>query len=261
MRNRRIAVVLSLLLGIGVASHVVPDSVEGSTFAAAAADPAPAYRLMPSRPERGHAWIQGTVVDRAGRLLDGVNVEAYAVGDLRGDPVASWETYEDPQDGPEHGWFRLYGLTPGSYKVKFSSLPGTPKRARYRSIWSWPVTVDNREIVELGRTAVTLVRLVPATLTAKIVDATLKPSQAPQLRLALSAVEVRPVIGSVRVTVDRRKARAATFRPGDRGRVVVTLPRQSLGWHTVSFAFAGNDAVAPTSKPVSVRFKVTRSGR
>src|SRR5690242_10410638 len=193
---RPLVAALSLLLGIGVVSHAVPDSVDPSTLAVAA-DRDPSYRLMPTRPERGHAWIEGTVVNRAGRLLDGVDVEAYAVDDLRGEPVASWQTYEDPEDGPEHGWFRLYGLTPGTYKVRISSAPGTPKKARYRTVWTRAVTVGNRDVERLGSTAVTSVTKAAARLTAALADATLRPSQAPQVRLGLTAADVRPVLGAV----------------------------------------------------------------
>ncbi|KQW47042.1 hypothetical protein ASC77_17820 [Nocardioides sp. Root1257] len=257
---RPLVAALSLLLGLGVASHAIPDSVDASALAVAA-DESTSSRLMPTRPERGRAWIEGTVVDRAGRLLDGIDVEAYDVDDLHGDPVASWQTYEDPEDGPEHGWFRLYGLTPGTYKVKISSAPGTPKKARYRTIWTRSVTVGNRDVQQLGSTAVTSVIKAAPRLTAALADATLKPAQAPQVRLGLTAAGVRPVLGSVRVVVDHRPGRAATFRATDRGRVTVALPRQSLGWHTATFAFAGNDAVAPSTKPIVVRFKVTRTGR
>ncbi|MFC6345145.1 carboxypeptidase-like regulatory domain-containing protein, partial [Nocardioides hankookensis] len=195
MPRRSVVAALSVLLGIGVASHAVPDSVDASTLAVAA-DQGSSYRLMPTRPERGHAWIEGTVVNRAGRFLDGIDVEAYDVDDLRGDPVASWQTYEDPEGGPEHGWFRLYGLTPGTYELRFSSAPGTPRKVRYRSVWSRPVTVGNREIEQLGSTAVTLVTKVPARLTASLTDATVRPSQAPLVRVGLTAAEVRPVLGS-----------------------------------------------------------------
>ncbi|WP_028643469.1 carboxypeptidase-like regulatory domain-containing protein [Nocardioides sp. URHA0020] len=266
MPHRRVVASLVLLLAVGIVAHGVPGAAAHTSPAASAdAEPTSSLRLVPTKPEPGTGWIQGTVVDRAGRLLDGVDVEAYDVRDLRedpdADPVANWQTYEHPQGGPEHGWFRLYDLAPGTYKVKITSPSGTPKKERYRTLWTKPVKVGKGSIVRLGPTAITLVNRVPAKLTVQVVDARVKTGQSPRLKLRLSSADVRAITGSVRVRVDRQRVRLATLKASHQGRLTVTLPRQALGRHEVAVTFAGNSAVAASSKPVVVTFKVTRNGR
>jgi len=66
--------------------------------------------------------IQGVVRDRAGELVDGILVEAYAVG--APDVVAASSiTYgiQDWRQGPNHGFYSLV-VPPGDYVVRFSDL-------------------------------------------------------------------------------------------------------------------------------------------
>ena len=256
--SRRISAALALAVVGGLL--LAPQALPASASTPLAADGA-TVALPPARPAAGHAWIDGLVQDRAQRYLDGVNVEAFRADDLDGDPVASWITYEDPEDGPAHGWFRLYGLEAGvDYEVRFSSLDDDADP--YRASW-FPkaVRLTNRQVLELPTTTLTLQRKVTAKLTAAFAHSSVKPATAARLKISLTSPDVKPVIGDLRVKIDGSRAWSTPLKTGNNGHTVVSLPKLKLGTHKVAVTFGGNDAVMKSKKATTLELRVTRNGR
>ncbi len=123
---RRIPLVAAVLIG-GLTFVSAPSvTATAAPTADGGAAPTLAAQLTPDAPPAGRTWIQGVVVDQAGRPRDNVLVQAFVPWERK--PRASWLTYADPAGGEPHGWFRLY--VPGGpntwYQLKFSS----PERHR-----------------------------------------------------------------------------------------------------------------------------------
>jgi hypothetical protein len=201
------------------------------------------------QPAKKRAWIQGVVTDQAGHPLDDINVEAVPANDPGADPVASWITYEGPQVGEEHGWFRLY-VPAGSYRVRFSSLSDDAEQ--FRSAFyaedgaTRTLTVLGRQIRELDTTQLVHVGRVASRTTARLVAATVRADQRAVVKVAAVSRFVAPIAGKVRVTVDRRSVATATL-VGGAARVV--LPRLAPGRHSVTATFLATGTVAQSTSP------------
>lgn len=250
----RLVVAAAALVGLGIVPLALPAQADQHAPVADGGH----LQAVPERPAAGEGWIQGKVLDRAKRPILNINVEAFKVGHLTGTPVSSSLTYA-PTYRDERGWYRLYGLQPGKYKVRYSSLSKT--KASYKTVWSKTITVGDRKTVELSAQTMTLQQKVAATLTASFADATVKPSQKAKLKITLTSPDVDPIAGDLYVKIDKQRAWKTPIKDANRGKVTVNLPKQALGKHTVAVRFGGNDAVKASTKASTVDFWVTRTGR
>lgn len=251
----RLVVAAAVLAGAGVAPFAVsadasPQVQDSGTLSRAAA--------VPTKPGKNVGWIQGKVLDRAQRPIQNINVEAFKADNLKGTPVASSLTYA-PTYRDEKGWYRLYGLKPGKYKVRYSSLSNAKKP--YQAVWSQVVTVTKQKTVELSAQTMTLTTKVDASLALVFSDASVKPSQRAKLKISLTSADVSPIAGDLYVKIDKQPTWTTPIKDENRGHLTVRLPKQALGQHQISVRFGGNDAVNRTKKPVKITLWVTRSGR
>lgn len=244
----------TLATAVAGALLVVPAAAALLPASATPAEPttlrAPLPEVVPGDDE---AFIQGAVVDRAGRYVDGVTVEAIA---RNGQVEASSITYENPDEDQDHGFYRLY-VSPGTYQVRFSSEKGDAVQFRTQ-VLPTRLKVRDGAVKELKDVVVTLKRPSASRTTAAMVAKKVKPGRVAQVKVRVVCADVAPVLGKVQVTVDGRKRVVAVLAKRADGRVVVNLPKgQKPGTHTVTVAFLGADAVKP-SKAKAVTFVVTR---
>lgn len=251
--SRRLVTTLALLVAVGVAPHALPADAAPQAGSAGTDRAA-----VPTKPHKGEAWIQGSVQNRAKKYVDDVEVDAFPAGKTTGNPVASALTYApDYQDG--HGWFRLYDLKPGKYKLRYSSL----KKAKdpFETVWSDTITVKSKQAFTVSTTTLTLARKVNADLSLAFVDSTVKPTKPALLKISLTSKEVRPIAGDLYVKIDKQDPWKTQIKDENDGHMTLKLPKQALGEHAVSVSFGGNDAVQKSKKPVSLSFWVTRNGK
>ena len=224
---------------------------------AMSADAAPSSHVVAAAPSAAVKvpLVKGVVVDQLGSYVDDVKVQAL---DKKGKPVASALTYApDYQDG--HGWFRLYDLKPGKYKLRYSSLKKT--KDPFSTVWSDTITVKKKQVFTVSTETLTLARKVAANLALEFVDSSVKPTKQALLKISLTSKEVRPIAGDLYVKIDKQPVWTTPIKDENDGHVTVKLPKQKIGDHTVTVYFGGNDAVLKTKKPVTRPFYVTRTGR
>ncbi|VXC22938.1 Ig-like domain-containing protein [Nocardioides sp. AX2bis] len=250
------AVVPGLGFVAGVAAGPVaaapPDAVAGTGLLA-----------TPDAPPQGRAWLEGLVVDQAGRRLDDVVVQAFDVDDLAADadaePVSSWLTYADPADGPAHGFYRLYvpqGRT-ASYEVRLSSPEGAADPYRARTLDDAVVVGGGKkqpgEVKELGTAVMTLERKADATVRLKASRDVSKPGRTARLAVTVTSPDVDPVTGRLLLGVDGRTRGRQPLTRQDDGRAAFTLPALKPGKHTLTVRYAGSDLVRATSGRTAVK--------
>lgn len=204
-------------------------------------------------PQDDEAFIQGAVLDRAGRYVDGVTVEALGKG---GAVEASSITYENPDEDQDHGFYRLY-VSPGTYKIRLSSEKGVDQPFR-TVVLPGKVKVRDQDVREVKDVVVTLKKPSASRTVATMVTKRVKVGRAVQVKVRVTCEDVAPVVGKALISVDGRKRSIAVLTKRAGGKVVVTVPRgQKPGNHTVQVTFLGSDAVkASKAKPVG--FVVTR---
>jgi hypothetical protein len=240
---------LGVGLGLGVGPvAAAPSGAAGTSLLA-----------TPDSPPEGRAWLEGLVVDQAGRPLDNVVVQAFdALDDDPGaDPVATWITYADPADGPAHGFYRLY-VPQGDdvvLDIRFSSPEGTldPYRAR---------TLDGAHLVgggakkrgivqELGTTVMTLERQAEARVRLSPSRDVTRPGRSARLGVTVTSPDVDPVTGKVVLSVDGRTRGQQVLTRKTDGRAAFTLPALKPGKHTLVVRYAGSTLVeAATGRTV-----------
>lgn len=246
-RTSLAAAVAGALLAVPAVAALLPAS-------ATPTEPTTLLRALPDvAPGEDEAFIQGAVLDRAGRYVDGVTVEAIARG---GAVEASSISYENPDEDQDHGFYRLY-VTPGTYAVRFSSEKGDDLRFR-TVVLRAKVKVRDQDVRELPDTVLTLQRPSASRTTATMVTKKVRSGRPVQVRVRVACDDVLPVTGRVQVSVDGRKPLTSVLSRRSGGKLVVNLPqRQRTGTHTVQVSFLGGDAVkASRAKPV--RFVVAR---
>lgn len=248
------ALTAALVPGLGVGLGPAAGPV-------AAAAPASAAALLaaPDSPPQGRAWLEGLVVDQAGRPLDNVVVQAFDArdDDPDADPVATWITYADPADGPAHGFYRLY-VPQGedaAFDVRFSSPEGSFDPYRSRDLGA-PHEVgghsEQRGIVqELGTTVMTLERQAEARVGLSPSRDVTRPGRSARLGVTVTSPDVDPVTGKVVLAVDgRTRGQQVLTRRAD-GRAAFTLPALKPGKHTLVVRYAGSALVeAATGRTV-----------
>ncbi|MGZ4456101.1 MAG: Ig-like domain repeat protein [Nocardioides sp.] len=201
----------------------------------------------PTAPHKGRAWIQGAVTDQAGHYLDDVNVEAL---DADGGVTASSITYEDPDGGHPHGFFRLY-VPAGKYQVRFSSLDGEPFRTAYYSEDGAVknLTVVSKQIRVLDTTALLHAGKVASTTKASLADSSILTTDNGLVRFSVSSKFVDPVDGKVKVTVDGDSAGTVTLSDGA-GKL--KLDRLPAGQHDIGVAYLGSTTVKGSKAATAV---------
>lgn len=247
-RNRALAALATTsLLAVGGAAHAAAvDAVHSPAVTSALAG-------GPAHPAAGRAWVQGVLTDQAGHPRDGINVEAYAVGGSSSTPVASSITYANPDDSHPHGFFRLF-VPAGKSQVVLSATDAREDRDDYRLQWfgaRQKLTVLSKQVRDLGSIALVHRGSVPSTTTARLLDATVPAGERAVLKLQVGSAFVRPVTGTVSVTVDGRRLDPLVLTAGDGGAARLRLPLLRPGTHDVVVAFAGSSTVkGSTAAPV-----------
>lgn len=244
-RNRSIAAALALAL----ASFGLVATMSSPTVANPAFHLSGQVRIQ-ERPHRGNAWVQGVITDGAtGRALDNIEAQAFPADDTSGAPAATSLTYESPDGSTSHGFYRLYGLAPGDYQLRFLSLDGRYVKA------SASVTVGNRQIAKLD---IEMKRAMTSTTTS----ASLRSSQITTLDRGRVVVTVaggpRGATGDVEVRDGRRVLGSDTLGPGDSGTVTVSLHRLDTGTYSVRAYFLGSRSLKPSSTAKAMTLRVTR---
>ncbi|GAB3195372.1 hypothetical protein GCM10027062_02130 [Nocardioides hungaricus] len=258
MSRTRVAAALAAAVALAAGALAVQQLLPASAATPGPGSSRAVVLKAPKGPGVGEAWIQGYVQDRAKRYLDDVLVQAFVRGQEDGEPAATALTYApDYRDG--NGWFRLYGLEPGSrYVVRFS----TPDRDDpFKTLTVRTGRVADRAVVDLGTTTMTLQRKVTADLTAQFRDASVKPSQRARLVVSMTSSDVDPVSGDIWIRVDRDDPWSSPLKAENAGRLVLKLGRYRLGTHQVQVSFGGNDAVKRSKRPVRLKLWVTANGR
>ncbi len=259
------ALALSLVPALGSSSVAAVPQVSAAESAA--------LLSAPEAPPQGRAWIEGQVVNQAGRPLDGIVVEAYRYGDdasmaRRADvaPVASWITYADPDvDGPAHGFFRLYvprnGPGDGLFVLKASSLPDasdpyTPQLLDDEVVY---VGGGKRGIVEdFGEIEMSLARRADSFVDVTASRSTSRSGRQGRLTVSVSSPDVSTVTGKLRLNIDGRSRGTRNLTRSDRGRTAVTLPRLRPGRHVIKVDYLGSDDVLGASAVERVRVEAPK---
>lgn len=240
-RSRTLAGAVTLAL----ATAGIVSSLDSPTSANPAFDVGGSLSA-PQSPTRGHAWIEGVITDRASnKALDNMQVEASPTG-APGDVVATSLTYESPDGSTKHGFYRLWGLEPGSYRVTFVSLDGSYRGA------STVVSVENRQVLSLP---VMLKRAQAATTTkASVGDDVI--STAEKGKVVVTVAGSGKPAGDVEVRLGRKVVGDGQVRGSDRGRVTVTLDRLAVGSYDLKAYFLGSRTFeASSSKAVTLTVK------
>ena len=247
---------LALLAAAALTAALVPALGPGAGPVAAAPPDGSAARpfVAPAAPPQGRAWLEGLVVDQAGRPLDNVVVQAFDAFDDDPDaaPVATWITYADPADGPAHGFYRLY-VPQGSdavYDIRFSSAEGTRDPYRTRSLDGAHLVGGGKRrggvVHELGTTVMTLERKADATVSLTPSRDVTRHDRAGRLSVSVSSPDVDPVTGKLLLTVDGRTKGQQVLTPRSDGRAVFALPELKAGRHTLAVRYAGSALVRAT---------------
>lgn len=246
-RKPLVAALAGALLVVPVAATLLPAS---ATPAASNTLRAPLPEVVPGDDE---AFIQGAVVDRAGRYVDGVTVEAIAKS---GQVEASSITYENPDEDQDHGFYRLY-VSPGTYKIRIRSEKGDDQQFRTQ-VLSAKVKVRDGAVKELKNVVVTLRKPSASRTTVTLASKKVRADRSALVSIRVVCADVLPVTGRVQLTVDGRKRSVAVLTSRAKGKVVVAVPAgRKPGTHTVAATFLGNDAVR-SSKAKPVTFVATR---
>ncbi len=252
------------VVGVGALTLALVPSLGSSSVAAvpqAGAAETAALLAAPDAPPAGRAWIEGQVVNQAGRPLDGIVVEAYRPGDLaslarRADvsPVASWITYADPDvDGPAHGFFRLYVPRSGSgvYVLKASSLPDATDPYEARVLDDEAVFVgagrSTGVVEDVGEVEMSLARRADSAMRLGASRSVSRTGRGGRLSVAVASPDVTTITGRLRLEIDGRARASRSLRPTDRGRAVFAMPRLRPGRHRISVDYLGSPDVLPTS--------------
>lgn len=247
MTRKPLAALAGALLVVPVVASLLPASAAPTESTVHVSLP---RDVVPGDDE---AFIQGAVLDRAGRYVDGVTVEAIA---KNGKVEASSITYENPAEDQDHGFYRLY-VAPGTYKVRLKSEKGDEQQFRTQ-VLPGKIKVRDGAVKELEDVVVTLKKPSASKTTATMVSKKVKPGRVAQVKVRVVCADVVPVVGKVLVTVDGRKRSVGVLTKRSNGKVVVNVPKgQKPGAHTVGVAFLGADAVKP-SKAKPVGFVVTK---
>ncbi len=246
------AVTAAILPSVGGASQAAaPSSLDAATVAALVA-------ATPSEPAPGRAWIQGVVIDQAGRPLDGIQVSATSTVHPEDGPVASWLTYAAPADGPQHGFFRLYvprGKA-ATYDIDFSSPTDAADPYRARSL---PDAVDVGRgsrtglIVKTGPVVMRLQRQAAARVSLDPSRNVTRPGSDATLATEVVSREVDPVTGRLQLEVDGRERGVRTLTAQSHGRAVFALPDLRPGRHTLAVSYAGSRDVRAARSTTTVR--------
>lgn len=254
-----------------LAAALVPalGSPAAAGTAAGPSDRAAAAALAtPSEPPAGRAWIEGTVVDRAGRPIDGLVVQAYdALAGPDAEPVASWLTYADPADGPAHGFFRLYVPRTSStvYEVRFSSPEDSTDPYRERTLddalYLGGGPRSEGIVKEVGETVMTLQRRADATVALKPSREVTKPDRRATMAVSVTSPDVTPVTGPLTLRVDGKDRARQALTASSGGRAVFRLPELKPGRHTLQVRYAGSDAVLADTGTTKVTVEKPRKPR
>ncbi len=268
--------VVGTLVGTGaLALSLVPALGSTSVAAVPRVSAAESATLLaaPEAPPRGRAWIEGQVVNQAGRPLDGIVVEAYRYGDdasmsRRADaaPVASWITYADPDvDGPAHGFFRLYvprnGPGDGLFVLKASSLPDardpyTPQLLDDEVVY---VGGGQRGIVEdFGEIEMSLARRADSFVDLTASPSTKRSDKQGRLSVSVTSPDVSTITGKLRLAIDGRSRGTRTLTRSDRGRTALALPRLRPGRHVITVDYLGSSDVLAASAVERVKVEAPR---
>lgn len=249
--HRRLAAVLTVSAVLGAVPQALP--------AGAASTPAPAdaAAVVPAAPPRGHAWIEGTLTDQAGRTHDGINVEAWSTGPGE-EIVASNLTYAGDDAAHPHGVYRLE-VPFGTYRLVFSR-PSGEVDDEFRTQWYQnrrTVEVDERGTRLLGTTELVHEGQVASVTTAKLSATKVKAGGKATVTVTVASPWVSNVGGVVVVRVGGRKL-SDRLTAGDHGRTRLTLPKlRRPGTYPVLASFAGTDTVRKSAARPA-RLKVVR---
>jgi hypothetical protein len=200
-------------------------------------------------PTRGHAWVEGVITDRSTKKAvgdDDVVVEAYPAGVQDGDLVASSLLYASPDGSTDHGFYRLWGLEPGNYRIKFIS------DGKYQDDITM-VTVGEREVQRLDHG----LKLATAT-KATTDDDVITTADKGKLTVKVASSGARPV-GDVEVRLGRKEVGSDEVRASDKGKVTVSLDRLAVGSYTLKAYFLGSKSFGESSsKSVTLTVKKPR---
>jgi hypothetical protein len=162
--------------------------------------------------------------------------------------VASSLLYASPDGKQEHGFYRLWGLEPGNYRIKFISPDGDFQEAITM------VTVGDREILPLD---VMLKRRDATATKAALGDDVITTSDKGKVTVTVAG-SGRPV-GDVEIRLGRKEVGSDEVRASDKGRVTVTLDRLAAGRYTLKAYFLGSKAFKEsTSRSVTLTVKKPR---
>jgi hypothetical protein len=236
-------------LALALATAGIVSSLDSPTSANPAFDVSGSLQV-PDRPDRGHAWVEGVITNRATKKAvgdDEVTVEAYPAGVTDSDLVASSALYASPDGKTEHGFYRLWGLEPGNYRIKFIDSHGTYVDAIKM------VTVGDREIQRLDQE----LKLSTAT-KASADDDVITSAEKGKVTVKVASAGVRPV-GNVEIRLGRKRVGSDQVRASDKGRVTVTLPRLAVGSYSLRAYYLGSKSFGEsTSRTVSLTVKKPR---
>ncbi|WP_346386203.1 Ig-like domain-containing protein [Nocardioides sp.] len=206
------------------------------------------------QPLPGEAWITGvTLADGVG--VDDLIVEAYKAGRAGHEPVASDLTYANPDDSHPHGYYRL-AVEPGSYVIRFSSFDDDFETRWYGD--KQVVTVRDQQVKWLGSVTMSAPPADSETECA-LTDAVVRPDQRPTIRVRVKSPGTPRVTGRISVALNGHRVDTERLSSGDRGRVVLRLPRQRPGSYRVVVTYAGSETVAHSRSQVRT-LRVVKGG-
>ncbi len=222
-------------------------------------------------PAAGRAWLEGVVVDLAGRPVAGIEVAALDLAALAGDPgaapTATATTAAEVLDGPAAGSFRL-DVPRGAeadvaYEVRLAGPDGAGEPFR-PLVLPEPVEVGASTTeglsVDLGTVVLHPEALAEATIRL-VAGRALGNGRPGKVSVAVTSPDVSVVTGRVALRIDGRFRGRRQVGAGDSARTTFSLPRLRPGSHVVEVDYRGSADVAATSASLEVEVDRPARGR
>ena len=219
-------------------SHVISLALATTVAVTGLAAPAGATQVRP--------LLQGVVVDQGGRYVDDVRVLAVRPD---GSVAASDLSYASARpDGPQHGYFFLAVVDPGTYTVKLA-------KSAYVATSLGNHHVTSGGVVSLGEVSLRKKRVASSTAVS-LADSSLRPGQRGRATVDVDTAATGRPTGQVTLFVDGRRHDRTRLRGSHPGSLAFTLPRLGQGNHQVRATWSGSTYVkGSASKAVTLRVR------